>query len=444
MNNSYGLCFFAGIYIKLLKFQVLQIRDLLQQFPQDVGMLRMVLCQDSLESVSQFVVHTLDQFGVAQSWSIRGDHHHRTEQSQFRVRQPQGVHPLGKVEHRVHEEPSVTAIVDGLSFQHLPVQADHAVRLSIEHAGQPHQQHLEHAGLQQRDLVVLCQQAKARNAFRELHHTADRRENETNVSRTRRLTRRNIKLYSIGICTHQGRRTRGIVRRLSSSDQDRGYLVPGKVACVEMSLHNGSQKPLLVFQLGRYCLLLRTAVGALLHSSQNPGLLALGHAAESHRYKQKQHEWPTSRRSRDILGDLYYVITWRKRLTIATHPDSDALLEAAILAAIPVDTQDATLLILSAGPVLDLLLNAASEESLRLGRDDERFYRAHELVSWMPGRGQQPLLNPLLGGNPAEVEPASRGGIVGECDRRDRVLDFCKSYHEKEWNVPKGTQTEPI
>ena len=102
----------------------------------------------------------------------------------------------------------------------------------------------------------------------------------------------------VRVCTYQGRRTRGIVRRLSSSDQDRGHLVPGKVACVEMSLHNGSQKPLLVLQLGRYCLLLRTAVGALLHSSQNPGLLALGHTAESHRCKQKQHGRPTIRHAR--------------------------------------------------------------------------------------------------------------------------------------------------
>ena len=54
-----------------------------------------------------------------------------------------------------------------------------------------------------------------------------------------------------------------------------------------MGLHNGGQKPLLVLQLGRYCLLLRSAVGALLHSSQNPGLLTFGHTAESYRYKQK-------------------------------------------------------------------------------------------------------------------------------------------------------------
>lgn len=48
------------------------------------------------------------------------------------------------------------------------------------------------------------------------------------------------------IYTHQGRWTCGIVRRLSSSDQDRSYLVPGKVACVEVSLHNGGQETLLV------------------------------------------------------------------------------------------------------------------------------------------------------------------------------------------------------
>lgn len=53
-------------------------------------------------------------------------------------------------------------------------------------------------------------------------------------------------------------------------------------------------------------------------------------------------------------------------LTITTHSDSDALLETAILAAVPVDTQDAALLILGAGPILNLLLNAAPEESLRI------------------------------------------------------------------------------
>lgn len=86
---------------------------------------------------------------------------------------------------------------------------------------------------------------------------------------------------------------------------------------------------------------------------------------------------------------------WRNRLTIATHPDSDALLEAAILAAVPVDTQDAALLILSAGPVLDLLLNAASEESLRI--TNETFVSLTVTVRGGPRRA---------------IGPRTRGGQV--------------------------------
>lgn len=51
-------------------------------------------------------------------------------------------------------------------------------------------------------------------------------------------------------------------------------------------------------------------------------------------------------------------------LTIATHAHGNALLEAAILAAIAIDTQNAALLVLGAGSVLDLLLYGAAEEAL--------------------------------------------------------------------------------
>lgn len=56
----------------------------------------------------------------------------------------------------------------------------------------------------------------------------------------------------------------------------------------------------------------------------------------------------------------------KSELTISTHAYSDALLEPAVLAAVPVDPQDAALLVLGAGSVLDLLLDAAPEESLRI------------------------------------------------------------------------------
>lgn len=55
-----------------------------------------------------------------------------------------------------------------------------------------------------------------------------------------------------------------------------------------------------------------------------------------------------------------------KRLTIATHADGDALFETAILTAIPVDSEDAALLILGARTILNLLLDAPTKEALRI------------------------------------------------------------------------------
>lgn len=61
---------------------------------------------------------------------------------------------------------------------------------------------------------------------------------------------------------------------------------------------------------------------------------------------------------------MYFCVVFFQ-LTISAHADGYALLEAAILAAIPVDPEDGTLLILGARPVLYLLLDASSEETLR-------------------------------------------------------------------------------
>lgn len=51
-------------------------------------------------------------------------------------------------------------------------------------------------------------------------------------------------------------------------------------------------------------------------------------------------------------------------LTISGHAHGKALLEAAVLAAVSVHAHDETLLILHAHLVMDILLNAASEETL--------------------------------------------------------------------------------
>lgn len=87
---------------------------------------------------------------------------------------------------------------------------------------------------------------------------------------------------------YQGRWTRGVIGGLASSGENGGHFVPGEVACVEMGPHHSREQAMLVLQFRCYRLLLRTAVRALLHGSQNPGLLTFGHAAESHRCNQKR------------------------------------------------------------------------------------------------------------------------------------------------------------
>jgi len=95
------------------------------------------------------------------------------------------------------------------------------------------------------------------------------------------MSRRKIELI------YQGRRAGGVVGSLASSGKDRGHLVPREVTCIQMGTHHGRKKTLLILQFGCYRLLLGTAVGTLLHGGQNPGLLAFGHTAESHRCNQK-------------------------------------------------------------------------------------------------------------------------------------------------------------
>lgn len=86
---------------------------------------------------------------------------------------------------------------------------------------------------------------------------------------------------------YQGWWTRGVVGGLAGSGEDRGHFVSGEVACVDMGSHHGSEQTLLILQFSCYRLFLGTAVGALLHSSQNPGFLTFGHTAESYRWNQK-------------------------------------------------------------------------------------------------------------------------------------------------------------
>lgn len=63
----------------------------------------------------------------------------------------------------------------------------------------------------------------------------------------------------------------------------------------------------------------------------------------------------------------------KKSLTISTHANGDTLLESAILAAIAIHTLDHTLLVLRARPVLDLLLDGATEEALQVVIEEKYF-----------------------------------------------------------------------
>jgi len=58
--------------------------------------------------------------------------------------------------------------------------------------------------------------------------------------------------------------------------------------------------------------------------------------------------------------------------TVSRHPNGNAFLEAAILTTVPVDAEDAALLVFSAGAILDLLLNGAAKESLRERKQEKQ------------------------------------------------------------------------
>lgn len=125
-----------------------QIWYLLEQLAKYVRMLRMILSENGLKSVAKLVVHTLDEIGVSETRSVGRYDNDRTKQTELGVRQSQSVDPLGEVEHRVHEETGVAAVVNRFSLEHLTVQAYHTVRLGVEHTRETHEEHLEDTGLQ--------------------------------------------------------------------------------------------------------------------------------------------------------------------------------------------------------------------------------------------------------------------------------------------------------
>lgn len=139
----------------------------------DIGLTWMILVNNNLKSGFQLVVHLFDKLRIAESGPIGGDNDHRTEETDFGVRQTEGIHAFGEIKHRVHEKTRVWTVVNRVTFQHLSVQTDHAGGLRIEHTRQSHKQHLEHSGFQQGNLIILGQKGESRNALREFDDTTD-------------------------------------------------------------------------------------------------------------------------------------------------------------------------------------------------------------------------------------------------------------------------------
>lgn len=61
--------------------------------------------------------------------------------------------------------------------------------------------------------------------------------------------------------------------------------------------------------------------------------------------------------------------TWGYRLTISRHANGETLLEATLLAAVAIDSNDGTALVFQTPFVLDILLDAPTKKALE-GRGD--------------------------------------------------------------------------
>ena len=62
---------------------------------------------------------------------------------------------------------------------------------------------------------------------------------------------------------------------------------------------------------------------------------------------------------------LFPLLRGTEVLTISAHPCGHTLLESAVLASVPIYPLNGALLVLGAGPVVDLLLDGPAEESLK-------------------------------------------------------------------------------
>lgn len=103
------------------------------------------------------------------------------------------------------------------------------------------------------------------------------------------------------------------------------------------------------------------------------------------------------------------------KLTVTRHADQQALLEAALLAAVAVDADDRAVLVLEALLVLDVLLDAAAEEALRGEAGG---------ITWGP-RSVTGAPSPIPGPIPVPCSPRRRGRRSGS--RRRRLRRPCRA-----------------
>lgn len=150
-----------------------QIGHRFQQLGEELRLIGPVLGHNILQTALETRVHLLDQLQVAETGSVGCDQNDGAEESDLGVRQVHRVHALRKVEGRIDQEAGIGAVLDGVPPHHLPVQADDRVDRRVEHADEPHEEGVEEAGLQQRELVVLGEQLEAGNHAGKVNDTPD-------------------------------------------------------------------------------------------------------------------------------------------------------------------------------------------------------------------------------------------------------------------------------
>jgi len=96
------------------------------QLRENGRLLWMLRQQNVAQNQLELALHLVHKLGIPQTRTICGDDDNSAKESDFGVRQPELVHPVGESEDGVHEEPGVAwrHVRDGLLPDHVAVQTD--------------------------------------------------------------------------------------------------------------------------------------------------------------------------------------------------------------------------------------------------------------------------------------------------------------------------------